>query len=199
MTIARGQEWGRTVARPADLAVAPGDAELAQLIAADSARPVTLSGGDLFRTVGSPAPRDPVQQLPCDALIVTVDERELLAVAHVVARRPGRLGWWRGSIVAVMNADHLGDWNVAPRAHPNDGRFDVVEVSRAMSLRARWQARSRVVQGTHVPHPDIEVRTATEAAWTFARPVSVRVDGVEIGPARRLTVRIVPDHFAIHV
>ena len=28
-----------------------------------------------------------------------------------------------------------------------------------MSLRARWQARARLSQGTHVPHPDVTVRS----------------------------------------
>ena len=32
-----------------------------------------------------------------------------------------------------MNVDRLGHWDVAPRAHPNDGRVDVVEVDAAMS------------------------------------------------------------------
>ena len=59
-------------------------------------------------------------------LRVDADGRRLTAVAHVVARGGGP--WWRGPIVAVMNADRLGRWDVAPRAHPNDGRLDVVEV-----------------------------------------------------------------------
>jgi diacylglycerol kinase family enzyme len=119
----------------------------------------------------------------------------VLAVAHVVARR----GWWRGSLLAVMNADHVGDWNVAPRAHPNDGKVDAVEVAASMSLRHRWQARERLPQGTHVPHPSITVRTLTESAWTFERPMDVRIDGVAHGRATRLAVDVLADHFAIHV
>lgn len=199
MTIRRGHEWGETVARPDDLLVAHGDAELAELVGGNGDRPLTVDGGDLFRSLGAPAPRDPVQRLPMDALTVTIDGRELLAVAHVLARPVSRAGWWRGPLLAVMNADHAGDWNVAPRAHPNDGRFDVVEVDAGMRWRDRWQARGRLPQGTHVPHPDIAVRTATEAEWSFARPMRVAVDGVHRGNATRLAVRISPDHFAIHV
>jgi hypothetical protein len=195
VTIRRGQEWGVTVARPIELTTAADDATLARLVVADPHGRYGLSGGDVFRSLGSPEPRDPVQRLPMDALAVTVDGRELLAVAHVVARR----GWWRGPLLAVMNADHVGEWNVAPRAHPNDGRADVVEVDAAMSLRHRWQARGRLPQGTHVPHPNIHVRTATEGAWTFPAPVRVWVDGVEIGRAERLALRVLPDHFEIHV
>jgi hypothetical protein len=196
MTIRRGEEWGTTVARPVDLVLAGSDAELAALVAADPAGSYGVSGGDIFRSLGSPAPRDPLQRLPMDALEVRLDDREaVLAVAHVVARR----GWWRGPLLAVMNADHVGTWNVAPRAHPNDGRADAVEVDAAMSLRHRWQARGRLPQGTHVPHPSIVVRTLTESAWTFLRPAGVQIDGVAHGRAVRVAVRVLPDHFAIHV
>jgi hypothetical protein len=199
MTIRRGEEWGTTVPRPTGLVTLDSDAALAAHVRAGTPAPCTLAGGDIHRSLGSPAVRDPVQLLPMDALEVELDGRRLLAVAHVVARRPGRLGWWRGPVLAVMNADHVGDWNVAPRAHPNDGRFDVVEVSPSMRLRDRWHARSRLSQGTHVPHPDITVRSADAADWAFDRPRLIVVDAVERGLATRLTVRVSPDRFAIHV
>lgn len=195
MTIQRGQEWGVAVPRPDGLTVAGADAELARLVDRDPHGRFGLSGGDLFRSLGSPEPRDPMQRLPMDALAVSVDGRELLAVAHVVARR----GWWTGPLLAVMNADHVGEWNVAPRAHPNDGRADVVEVDATMPVRHRWQARGRLPHGTHVPHPDIHVRTTAEESWTFDRGTRVRVDGVDVGMVTHLVVRVLPDHFEIHV
>ena len=45
--------------------------------------------------------------------------------------------WWRGRVVAAMNAEFLGPWDVAPRAHPGDGLLDVLDVSPAMSLADR--------------------------------------------------------------
>ena len=57
-----------------------------------------------------------------------------------------------------MNSDHLGTWNVAPRAHPNDGKLDVISVGRGMTFRQRLQARTRLELGTHVPHPAIGSR-----------------------------------------
>jgi hypothetical protein len=199
VTIRRGEEWGTTVPRPPDLVVLTSDAALAEHVAAGNESSCTVAGGDIHRSLGSPDERDPVQRLPMDALEVELDGRPLLAVAHVVVRMPGRLGWWRGPLLAVMNTDHVGEWNVAPRAHPDDGRFDVVEVSPAMRLRDRWQARGRLAQGTHVPHPDITVRTADAAEWAFDRPRLVVVDGVARGTVSRLAVRLSPDRFAIHV
>jgi hypothetical protein len=195
VTIRKGEEWGTTVTRPAHIVMATSDAELARLIAADPQGVYGLTGGDLFRTVGSPAAREVVQRLPIDAIEVEIDDRTLLAVAHVHARR----SWWKGAIVAVMNTDHVGACNVAPRAHPNDGRLDVVEVDPRMSVRARLQARSRLPQGTHVPHPCIAVRTVTEATWEFVSPAHVFVDGAAAGRCRRLRVRVLADHSAIYV
>ena len=195
MTIKKGQEWGHPIDRPTDLRVAETDAELADLIAAKGASPLGVAGGDLYRSVGSPPARVQMQCLPVDILEVIADDQHTIAVAHVVARR----GWWRGRIVAACNVDRVGDWDVAPRAHPNDGRFDIVEVDPAMSVRQRWQARRRVVTGTHLPHPQITSRTATEREWTFDRPHAIWVDGRHVTDARHLTVSVRPDAVEIHV
>jgi YegS C-terminal NAD kinase beta sandwich-like domain len=195
MTIQRGKPWGTTVGRPGDLARAESDAELADWVANGRHGSYGLADGDLYRALGAPPDRAEMQRLPVDGMEVVVDERRMLAVAHVVARHR----WWRGPLLAVMNGDHLGAWNVAPRAHPNDGRFDVIEVAPTMSLRSRLQARSRLASGTHLPHPDISVRTATEAAWEFDRPMRIVVDGVDVGRGRRLSVRLLADRFTVHV
>lgn len=189
MTIRRGEPWGSEVPRPDDLVLAHSDRAIV-----DAGEPVGLAGGDVFRSLGSPDRRDPVQRVELDGIEVELDDdRRYLAVAHVVARR----SWWRGRVIACMNVDHLGAWNVAPRAHPNDGRIDVVECAPTMSLRARWAARGRLAAGTHVPHPDIEVTRVIERRWTFDRPHRIQVDGDEIGRSRTLAVRCLDDRFTV--
>ena len=128
-------------------------------------------------------------------MTVVADDRRITGVAHVVAR--GRT-WWRGPIVAVMNAEHIGAWDVAPRAHPNDGQLDVVEVDAAMTMRARWQARRRLPAGTHVPHPAIAMSRAKHRSWTFERPLRLWVDGVAHGTVRSLGVAIEPDAVIVY-
>jgi hypothetical protein len=196
VTIRRGSEWGTPIERPVDLVVAGSDAELASLVASgtDDAC-LGVSGGDLHRSLGAPLQRHDMRRLPVDVLHVELDGRPILAVAHVVARR----GWWRGPLLAAVNCDHIGTWNVAPRAHPNDGRFDVVEVDASMSIRSRLEARRRLPNGTHVPHPDISVSTADHRSWSFARPMRVWIDGIDCGRCRQLSVAIGPDHFTICV
>jgi hypothetical protein len=195
MTIRKGQPWGDPVERPADLLVTASDAELSAALDGGPDRPIGVSAGDLHRSLGSPPDRREMQRLPIDAIVVTADGHRHTAVAHVVVRR----SWWRGRVVAAMNVDHLGSWNVAPRAHPNDGRLDLIEVDVAMRLRERWQARARLPSGTHVPHPRIHTSTAAEAAWEFDRPQAVWVDGVRVAAARSITVAVEPDAFVVVV
>ena len=121
-----------------------------------------------------------------DVGAVLVDGRLHWFVAHLVARR----GWLRGPIVALMNAQFLGEWDVAPRAHPGDGKLDRLSVS--MHLSERLQARPRLPSGTHVPHPRIAVAQVAHTQLEFEKPTPVRLDGERIGEARSLTIRVEP-------
>lgn len=165
------------------------------------AQPVAPRRGDCWRAAGGRDELDRVAAggevalLPWDVIEVVADGRRCWAVAHVVAR--GRL--WSGEVVAVMNVDHRGDWDVAPRAHPNDGLLDSIHVDAAMGWRARWQAKGRLRSGTHVPHPLISVRRGEALAFHFARPRRLLVDGVNLGSVRDLDVRVHPDRMTLCV
>lgn len=196
--IRKGEEWGSAVARPAGLVVAGSDRELAALVAADRERPLAVRAGDLARTVAATTDvesRATLQRVDIDVLHVVADGDELLAVAHVIARRR----WWRGPIVGAFNAQFLGEWDVAPRGHPNDGRADIVEVSPTMSPRARWAARRRLPSGTHVPHPDIAASQRATAEWDLTSPLDLYVDGRRHGRVRTLRVTVEPDAFQLHL
>jgi hypothetical protein len=194
MTIRKGEDWGELVAPPPDLVDVADDAELAAHLATAGSTPVRVRGGDLFASLGGAGSGSELRRLPIDVLRVESDVGTFRAVAHVVARR----SWWRGPVLAVMNVDRLGAWDVAPRAHPDDGRADVVEVDAAMAVRERWHARRRLPTGTHVPHPRVAVRRAADASWTFARPQHLWVDGVRRGTVRSLRVVVEPDAAVVH-
>lgn len=199
MTIRRGSDWGVEVPRPGDLHVVASDAALARALSSGSPGPLALAAGDLHRTLGVPDPRrDRLRRVELDVLHVELDDVERLAVAHVLARRPGWRGWWSGPIVAVLNAAHYRHWEAAPRGHPNDGRAEIVEVDARMPVRARVQARRRLRTGTHLPHPSISVSSRREATWEFERPTLVELDGVRHGLVRRLRVTVEPDAFELH-
>jgi diacylglycerol kinase family enzyme len=195
VTIRKGVEWGEPVARPSGLVDAASDAQVASLAASAMGPPFRATDGDIARSLGGVGEQAVMQRLPMDLLRVTIDGDEHVAAAHVIARR----AWWHGPIIAAMNVDHLGEWNVAPRAHPNDGRFDVIEVDARMRLRHRLQARRRLPQGTHHPHPQIGVTTATSRSWRFDRRMHIHIDGVDVGECRDLIVTIEPDAYHLLV
>lgn len=192
MTIRPGADWGELVDAPAGLLDVGSDAAVAAGV--DDGRPVRVRGGDLLATVGGPAPGGELRRLPVDLLRLETDAGTFRAVAHVVVRR----SWWRGPLLAVMNVDRLGRWDVAPRAHPNDGRADAVEVDASMDVRARWQAWRRLPTGTHLPHPHVHVRRFADTTWSFERPQRLWVDGVRRGTVRSLRVVVEADAAVVH-
>lgn len=208
MTIKPGQAWGRSVPRPPGLVVVHSDVELARAISQERGSPIGVGGGDLARTLGvTPSSastlttRPTVNEYLIDLLEVRLDgaEEPIVACAHVVARSPWGSGHWlRGRILVVMNAEFIGEWDIAPRGHPNDGRAEVVEVEASMSLRERFAARRRLATGAHVPHPRIATRSIRAGSWTFERPLEIVADGRRIGRASALSVRVVPDAAVVH-
>ena len=195
----RGAEWGDRGGLPAGGVVVDGDLAARRVVevarrAGVPLPPLGLVGGDLCRTLGGRGDRarlataDAVR-VPVDLGAVLLDGRLHWFVAHLVARG----SWWRGRIVAAMNAEYLGDWDVAPRAHPGDGRLDVVDVAASMGLRDRLRARSRLPAGAHVPHPAITIERRAAVQLEFDRPTAVWLDGERVGEARRLSVRVEPD------
>lgn len=197
MTIRKGEDWGSTAALLPGDPVASTDHELAALFtpADDSVsgpERVGLVGGDLARTVGARADRESIRDgervaLPIDLGIVSIDGRVLVMASSLVIRR----SLWRGDIDAAMNASFYGEWNVTPSGHPNDGRFDVVHA--ALTWSDRWKARSRLPNGSHVPHPDITIRRLKSSEFAPHQRAKVWVDGVCLGSAKRVDVLVCPD------
>jgi len=201
MTISKGQSWGEPGELPPDGRVVRDDAEASHLLeqarrAGERFPVLGLAGGDLYRTLGG---RDGPMRTGRCTMIFPVDLGELLLdgklrlfVAHVVAH--DRL--WRHSFVA-MNAQWRGRWNLGPKAHPNDGVLDTYRAD--LGLADRVKVFQRLGTGTHVPHPSITIERSRSAIAEFVRPVSVEVDGRDVGKARHLAVRVEPDALRIVV
>jgi hypothetical protein len=197
MTISKGADWGESVTRPHDLRIAANDHDLADMLADGSGRPTAVSAGDVHRTIGARplGDRDELLALPLDLLQVTLDDADpVTAVAHVLARAPWLAGgWWRGDALAVMNAEFVGDLDVAPRGHPNDGRAETFRVGPEMGFRQRWEVRQRLPSARHLPHPSIATRPIRSMTWDFDRPRVVLLDSVAHGLVRHLHVEVQPD------
>lgn len=203
MTVRKGETWGGPGALPDDGVLVRSDLEARRAVtdARRANRPVPVLGllaGDLARTCGATGDEDRLrspdaQQLPVDLGEVLVDGSLHFFVAHLVARR----SWWRGPVVAAMNAEYLGPWDVAPRSHPNDGRLDLLEAD--LPLGDRWKARGRLRTGTHVPHPGISERRVRAVQLDLAPGTQVWLDGERVGPARALSIRVEPDALMVVV
>jgi YegS C-terminal NAD kinase beta sandwich-like domain len=207
VTIDRGRDWGRPAPLPPGVPLVRSDGELAALLAAahDRGAPppeVGLLGGDLWRTLGAPphqvdarfgGPAGEATRVLLDGVRAVLDGVVHHAVAHLVARAVG----WRGPFLLVMNAEWLGEWKLAPRAHPGDGLLDVLDGS--LALRQRLQARRRARFGEHVPHPAIRTYRAAELAATFEPPRRVWLDGRSAGRCRHLEVAVEPDALIAYV
>ena len=212
MPIAKGQPYGSPGPLPDDAVVVRSDAEAREVVerARRDKRPLPtlgLLGGDLCRTLGGGGGggggrggRRREERLrtaggvwfPVDLGEVLVDGRIRLFVAHLVAR--SRL--WTRAFVA-MNAQFLGDWNLGPRAHPNDGLLDTYDVRlRPAQL---LPVRARLRHGAHLPHPGLTERRAPAVSVDLERPLVVRLDGVAVGPARSLALRVEPDALQVVV
>ena len=204
MTIRRGEGWGSSGPLPVDGVVVRSDAEARGVVerarrAGEEPPPLGLLGGDLCRTLGGGRDEarlrsDEATRAVVDVGSVLVDGRQHWFVAHLIARQ----SWWRGPVLAVMNAQWLGSWDVAPRSHPNDGRLYLI--AGELSLRDRTKAWRRLPQGMHVPHPGIVERRVTAAQHDLPPRTSVWLDGERLpGTARALSVRIEADALTVVV
>lgn len=204
MVIQRGQSWGSVGIAVDDLVWASSDAELAKHISTGR-KDVAVSGGDMWRTIGSRSrrvlPGETAMCLPIDVMhveyqTVTGDLLTKMAVANVVVRPANvRGGWLRGEISVVANAQFLRKWDVAPRGHPNDGRVELTQVSRAMGLRQRWSARSRLRTGTHLPHPLINAKSVPSFVTNFDEGSQqvLWIDQQRIGQVKSVTIEVISD------
>ncbi|MFZ4518897.1 MAG: hypothetical protein ACOYOP_10935 [Microthrixaceae bacterium] len=216
MTIRRGEDWGAPGPLAPGAPVAHTDTELAAhiertRIEGGSTPEVGLLGGDLHRTLGAPTrTEDDLRagaglRLPCDAIeveLVAPDGTRATrwAVAHVVlarAKRGGGPAWWRDRTVVVMNATHIGDLDLGPRAHPGDGLLDVTDG--ALPARDRRRARARAVTGTHVPHPALAERRVRELEVEGLQDSRAWLDGIPVGSVAAATFRVLPDALLVVV
>jgi len=201
VTIKRRESWGTAGDVPPDIIWCETDRDICAAIVA-GARPVGVAGGDLARTLGVTGRGERGIEVSLDLIEVEYARgsrsQTAWAVAHCVARTSfWRGGWWRGPIVAVMNAQFVKDFDVAPRGHPNDGRMESMSVDARMTIRQRWSARRRLPRGEHVPHPAIRSSSVTETAGSS--PSVLVVDGHRVGSVDSWRARLHPDRATVWV
>ena len=198
MTIEKGRDWGVPGVVGADVRAVDDDRELA-----GSDGTVVLRGGNLHAALGRPEPKTAGRDctlLPVDALRVEVRRTDGSAMVLTAAGEVVVGSWWdRSGLVIVTNTGQLGAMNITPRAHPNDGRLDILRMDGSMSLRDRLTARRRARTGTHLPHPSLRAESAAAAEVPRSGRQALRVDGARIGDWVSVEVTVVPDRFTVAV
>ena len=198
MTISKGQPWGTEGVVPHGVEVADSDRALAL-----STEPCQLTAGNIHAALGRPTPKkpgEPCMILPVDALEVVIHRRggpgaSILAAGEVII---GRWQWGRHCVIAT-NAGVVGDLNIAPRAHPNDGVMDVLTRHAEMRFRERWLARRKARLGTHLPHPNLEYRTSTDLHHDRHGREPLWVDGVRVTSWTSVSIRVRTDRWSVIV
>jgi hypothetical protein len=207
MTIRKNEDWGSTVVRPEDLVICETDAATSQL-ATDfylQQKPmpaIAITRSSLSRTLGkegSNVNSQNMQATPFDLIEVTfVDasmiEQKVLALGYGLLRK----SWWRGDIVAAMNTSFIGDWDCAPRSHPNDGKFDLLAVNGEMKSTQRLIASRRLKFGTHLPHPQISVKQLTSFDADCSAKPNLYVDNRRFMSVNQCKFRLLPDALTLY-
>jgi hypothetical protein len=198
VTIKKGEEWGRAGERPDGTIVVASDAQARAVIeplrrAEEELPPLAPRSGDIAKTLGVTGAHGGGRVVPWDLGAALLDGRLFWFVSSLVAGEPFR----RGRCVAVMNSPWLREWNIAPKAHPNDGLLDVLDMQ--LSFNQARAAGRRARLGDHLPHPGIEVRRLAAMQVDFTRPLTVRLDGEVVGSFRNISVRVEPDALTVVV
>ncbi len=205
MTIRKGSPWGEPRDAKAEVSIVSDDAALAE--AAYRIYLATLGGdtdpasnlfrpssGDVLKTLGLGSVRAVSEQMvfPFDLGLVRLDGDEPLAFsAHVICRNRH----WSGAFATIMNVGWCGNNYFGPRAHPNDGLLDITEGS--LPLQQRLLARSRLKNGSHLPHPNLKATRRPSHRVDFVNPTAVFVDGVAVGRHSVVDVELMPDVFKV--
>jgi len=207
MTIRKNEDWGSTVVRPENLVICETDAAASQL-ATDfylQQKPmpaIAITRSSLSRTLGkegSNVNSQNMQATPFDLIEVTfVDasmiEQKVLALGYGLLRK----SWWRGDIVAAMNTSFIGDWDCAPRSHPNDGKFDLLAVNGEMKSTQRLIASRRLKFGTHLPHPQISMKQLTSFDADCSAKPNLYVDNRRFMSVNQCKFRLLPDALTLY-
>ena len=196
MTISKHGLYGTPVSRPSSLHVLQSDLEIAQhYISGDTATTCTVTQGSIAQALGISSGRiqdpEPNQQMTLVNIdLLQIDYRtttSLNANANAKSSTTSRIVV-AGSIaiqhrtllstcLILSNSGLLRSRDVLPRAHPNDGFVDVLEVDPKISIRQRAIAWRRSAIGSHLPHPSFRVSRSIDFQWSGS-PAHMIADGV---------------------
>lgn len=206
MTIAPGQDWGTEVDAPPGPWDQGDEADLARFLQSGSTAPFAVTRGELFEVLGRP--RSAVgcarcRQLSLDMIEVTITstsgQRSVRIASEAVIRHTRRRGGdLLGDLLVVTNLGRYRGIEFSPRAHPNDGRLEVLRLTGA-TLRQRLIAYTRFRSHNFVSTDTIRVAQTTTEEVVVQSGYEVLVDGVKIHDAAAVSLNVRPDCASVYV
>jgi len=176
MTISRLSPYGTSVVRPQHLGVLRSDREIASdFLKGDQRGFNTVIQGSIAQALGitsndsSNNARALVTHVLIDLLHVefgTTDSQDAptsIVVAGSILLQHHTL--LRTHLI-ISNSGIVRGRDVLPRAHPNDGYVDVLNIDEAITTRQRLFAWHRAQTGSHLPHPQLRASRSTEFEWS---------------------------------
>ena len=193
MNIEKGRSWGSLSPLPPEGVIIKTNKELLEKVNDCKRQGIDLPtfgllGGDLWRTLGGRRAEERLYS----------GEATTLDIDLGCALLDGKIFWFcahmfigsklKGEKIFISNVAHYGKTNPAPKAHPGDGKFDMLEVK--LSPFQTFKAVKRVSAGTHIPHPGIKYKQVSSEQFSFEKKLSIEIDGKNIGKFSTVSIRI---------
>ena len=193
MNIEKGKSWGSLSPLPPEGVIIKTNKELLEKVNDCKRQGIDLPtfgllGGDLWRTLGGRRAEERLYggeatTLDIDLGCALLDGKIFWFCAHMFIGSK-----LKGEKIFISNVAHYGKMNPAPKAHPGDGKFDMLEVK--LSPFQTFKAVKRVSAGTHIPHPGIKYRQVSSEQFSFGKKLSIEIDGKNIGKFSTVSIRI---------
>ena len=213
MTIRKLEPYGIQASRPLNLVTRQSDYELAQHFTShDRAVPCTVIQGGIAQSLGitgdvqrdltSHATHLDQQMTRVDLDLLQIDYRTVASGENslqivVAGTLSLQLRTPLSTFLIFSNSGYWRERDLLPRAHPNDGFVDVLEVDPNITLRQRALAWRRSKTGSHLPHPHLRVSRTTDFQWS-GRPSNMIADGVAFNEVVWLQCTVLADAMDIY-
>jgi hypothetical protein len=197
--IRRGQPWGEPSYMSDDVIIVENDLVLART---NPTNRVFLTGGDIARSLGEPqvpAVGSACTEVTIDAMVCDIKRNDDQSTLLVAASSVIVGNYWKGRHLIVSNAGWIGDSNVAPRAHPNDGKVEMLTMHSDMTLRQRFLARRKMNTGVHLPHPDLSSAQISIAVIESKGREILVIDGDKVANWTSISLTVQPDYWRVLV
>lgn len=209
MTIRKGEQWGTVCSTPVGLIEFVDERALGKYFRDGGiVSEAILKSGTLIQALGASSSSHDRESIKVEIDLIKVqytdkddhEHKDFAVGSLVIGKRT-----WLGEISIVSNSGYLGRREVLPKAHPNDGVFDLLVIQRGMQLFQRWLALRRIQTSSHLPHPDMSTKQLADFSWPTqgSNAASTRcrlvIDGENLGLVTAVKMQAITDAICLYI